>query len=221
MKIKDKLSSILMPHGLSTFIQKYIPANGKVLDVGCGNNSPLKTKRQRSDVYYIGLDIGIYCQSSDPMKIADEFILETPEKFHLAIEQFSDKLDAVISSHNLEHCDDYKSVIAAIIKSLKRGGVLFFAFPCEDSVHFPHRKGTLNFYDDSTHKNIIPYDEVIYQLKQAGFDILFTNKNYKPLILFIIGFLYEPISRLTKKLGPGFITWSYYGFESIIIAKKL
>ncbi|MDR2409302.1 MAG: hypothetical protein LBE13_14475 [Bacteroidales bacterium] len=74
-KVKLQLSRILRPNGKYAFIKKYIPQNGEIMDVGCGNNSPCITKILRSDVYYIGLDIGMYNQSLNINEYADEFII--------------------------------------------------------------------------------------------------------------------------------------------------
>ncbi|MDR1556299.1 MAG: class I SAM-dependent methyltransferase [Tannerellaceae bacterium] len=219
--IKLQLLSILVPNGKSAFIKKYIPENGKVMDVGCGNNSPYRTKILRSDIYYIGLDIGIYNQSSDVNEYADEFIIVKPEKFHQAIEQYSNELDTVISAHNLEHCNDYSQVIGTMLNSLNRGGYLYLSFPCEDSVHFPSRKkGTLNFYDDSTHKHIISFESIIQTIELSGFSVIFARKKYRPFFLFFLGLLCEPFARITNRVLP-YITWALYGFETVIIAKKM
>ncbi|MDR2601489.1 MAG: hypothetical protein LBC53_03430 [Spirochaetaceae bacterium] len=110
----------------------------------------------------------------------------------------------------------------AMISILKDDGKLFLSFPTKASVGFPHRKGTLNYYDDPTHKYNPPdFDEIIKKLKKNNFDIIFSSIAYKPVIHFLIGLVLEPLSRLTKRvLLSNYGTWAYWGFESIIWAKK-
>jgi hypothetical protein len=50
------------------------------------------------------------------------------------------RMDAVISSHNLEHCDDPAAVRDSMVVALRPGSSLFLAFPCEESVRVPRRR---------------------------------------------------------------------------------
>lgn len=213
------ISKLLRKRGKNSFIVSIVK-NGKVMDVGCGNNSPYLVKTLRPDVYYLGLDIDTYKQNSDYEKYADEYIIIEPEYFHKKIEEYSNEFDSIISAHNLEHCNDYISVTLAMIKALKKGGTIYISFPCEESANFPSRKGTLNFFDDETHKNLIKYSIFISLLKENDMDIIFSAKRYRPYIPFIIGLFCEPICRLLDKQAPASGTWSLFGFETIIIARK-
>jgi len=49
--------------------------------------------------------------------------------------------------------------------------------------------------------------------------IMTYKKKYQPIGLYFIGFLVEPFSKLFNKVLIG--TWEYYGFETIIIARKI
>ena len=208
-------------YGKVAFIQNKIPERGKVLDVGCGNNSPQYMKTCRPDIYYVGLDIGIYNQMTDPTEYADEFILTDPENFASEIRKYENMFDVVISTHNLEHCNEYRDVLMAMIRALGKNGLFHLVFPCEASVNFPSRKGTLNFYDDPTHKNVIPYQSVIDTLEQNGLKIVFARKRFRPLIPFLVGLICEPYRRFTGTLeGSMRATWALYGFETLIVAKK-
>jgi SAM-dependent methyltransferase len=219
VKLKDIVAVILKPRGKGVFL-KTITRNGKILDVGCGNNSPRYTKQKRPDVYYVGLDIGEYNQSYGYENYADQLIITTPDNFHSEIEKFTNEFDAVISAHNLEHCNDPNKVLLAMIKSLKKNGKIYLAFPSEKSKYFPKRKGTLNYYDDPTHRDIINYNNTIAVLTENDIIIDFAARQYKPFILAFIGFLFEPVSRLRNKILPHGATWAYYGFETVIIGHK-
>lgn len=219
-KFKNHITILLKKHGKAAFIQS-VAQSAKILDVGCGNNSPINTKLNRPDIHYTGLDIGEYNQLPGYDKFADQLCLTTPESFHLEIEKYLNTFDAVISSHNLEHCNNPNEVLFAMSKSLKKDGKIYLAFPCEKSVTFPTRKGSLNFFDDPTHNNIIHFDQTIAILKTNNIVIDFAKKQYRPLILSIIGLIFEPISRISKKTIPYGSTWAYYGFETIIIGHKV
>jgi 2-polyprenyl-3-methyl-5-hydroxy-6-metoxy-1,4-benzoquinol methylase len=116
------IARMMQPHGKFSFIKNYIAPNGKVLDVGCGSSSPCKAKILRPDIHYVGLDIVDHSQSLAG-KYADELVVIAPEKFNEPIEQWPNTFDAVISSHNLEHCNDYKKTLLSMFQSVTRGGV--------------------------------------------------------------------------------------------------
>ncbi len=217
MNIKDLIKKILRKNGKTDFLSK-LNSNSSILDIGCGNNSPFNTKKILPNCNYTGIDIGNYNQTK-PF-LADKYILTTPQNFSNEIKKFHKIFDAVISSHNLEHCIDRKSTLKAMLGALKIGGKLFLSFPCEQSINFPKRGGTLNYYEDLTHKLSPPnFIEIVTSIKKEMFEIEYAEKNYSPTILHLIGLACEPLSKLTNKNMLG--TWEYYGFESIIIAKKI
>lgn len=72
---------------------------------------------------------------------------------------------------------------------------------------------------DLTHKESPPdFDSIIDLLKENHFEIIFSSKSYQPRFLATLGFFFEPISHLRRKKLIG--AWEYWGFESIITAKK-
>jgi ubiquinone/menaquinone biosynthesis C-methylase UbiE len=119
----------------------------------------------------------------------------------------------------LEHCNDRNKTLDAMIKVLKNGGYIYLSFPSEKSVNFPARNGCLNYYDDSTHKDVPPnFSNVIETLKENNMKIIFSSRSYKPFGMFLIGALNEWKSKRDKDVKTG--TWAYWGFETIIWAKK-
>lgn len=218
MSFKKAVGKIIKPrYGRDGFLKKINP-KGELLDVGCGNNSSYYIKNQQPNIIYTGIDIGDYNQTKP--NLADHYIITTPEKFSETIANLPTLFDAVVSAHNLEHCSDREKTLDAMIKVLKPGGYMFLSFPTEASVHFPGpRKGTLNYYDDKTHKGTPPkYKEVIAKLEQNNMKIVFARKSYKPFFLYCIGFLMEWKSKKDKEVRSW--TWAYWGFETIIWAKK-
>jgi SAM-dependent methyltransferase len=195
-----------------------LPRGARILDVGCGNNSAQATKKLRPDIYYVGLDVGDYNQQDPPAQHADEYIVTSSARFAEQIEKQPQSFAAVISSHNLEHCERPERVLSAMCRSLAPGGQLYLAFPSEASVNFPRRSGTLNFHDDEQHREVPRFREVIDRIRAAGLEIEFSAKQYRPPYKYLKGLLNEPRSALRKRVYNG--TWAFYGFESIIWARR-
>lgn len=195
-----------------------LPRGAKILDVGCGNNSAQSTKKLRPDIYYVGLDVGDYNQAEPPAQHADEYIVVSSDLFAEEIEKRADVFAAVISSHNLEHCERPERVLSAMCRALAPGGQLYLAFPSEQSVNFPRRSGTLNFYDDDSHREVPRFLEVVEQIQAAGLKIQFSARQYRPPYKYLRGLLNEPRSAIKKRVYSG--TWALYGFESIIWARR-
>lgn len=204
--------------GKFSFLNK-IPKNSKILDVGCGNNSAFKVKTFLPNSYYVGIDICDYNNKNDVDKYADKYILTNPSEFVETIDSLSVEFDAIISSHNLEHCNDRFGTLNAIIDKLKDGGKLYLSFPSEKTINFPKRDGCLNYYDDPTHKNSPPdYSFILEMMKEKSLNILFSTRSYRPFVLCFIGYFTNLISKCTKKVIFG--VWEWWGFESIIVAQK-
>lgn len=217
MVLKQKIARFLRPHGRAAFLAT-LGAEPRILDVGCGNNSPTKIRQTVPKCKYTGIDVGYYNLSElDP---DGAYIITSAKDFASEIGKFENEFDAVISAHNLEHCDDRDSTLRAMLDAIKMGGAIYLAFPSEKSVSFPKRQiGTLNYFDDSTHKDVPPeFNKLIDELNFSGFEIIFSAPNYRPFLLRYVGMLLEPIAFLRGAVLMG--TWEFYGFESIIWARK-
>lgn len=56
--------------------------------------------------------------------------------------------------------------------------------------------GTLNYYDDPTHKDAPPdFQSVLRVLNEHNLKILYANPRYSPVLLRVVGFLIEPLSK--------------------------
>lgn len=202
--------------GKEKFLRQ-LPQNAKILDVGCGNDSPQFTKAILPTCHYVGLDIGDYNQRHP--ELADRYVITTPEQFAQAITEQGQDFDAVISAHNLEHCDDRQAVLQNMLQVIKPGGMLYLAFPSRDSLSFPSRQGTLNYYDDSTHKAEPPdFGKTIAVISGAGFELVYAASRYQPAIRWLIGLYHEAISISRRHVDTE--TQAYWGLEAIIWAKK-
>lgn len=189
-----------------------------LLDVGCGNSSPYYTKRLLPECQYIGIDVSEYHQ--DRPNLADQYVLSRSADFAAAIEGFREGVDAVVSNHNLEHVDDREAVLEAMVTALRPGGRIFLAFPSADSVNYPKgREGTLNYFDDPTHKALPPdFDWVLGRLQSKGCSIDCAERRYQHWYWKLRGWLNEARSRDSNRVLKG--TWALYGYESIIWARR-
>ncbi len=218
LPISRIMSLILRRHGKWGFLSK-IDHNDTILDVGCGNESPQKTKIQIPNCHYTGIDV--VEQDENPIRHYDRLIISQPENFHKEIGLLQEEYDAVISSHNLEHCNDRWGTLESMASKVKLGGSIFLAFPSEESVNFPSRDiGCLNYYDNKEHLETPPdFSRVVNTLIDNGFEITFSKKRYRPNFLWFLGFFTDKFHRANNKVG--FCTWEYFGFESIIWAKRV
>ena len=219
IRFQIALQRFLRPRGKDAFVRD-LPTHARVFDIGCGNRSPQRVKAVRPDVYYVGIDVQDYAQSTRSLGMADEYRVTSPDGFLGALAEERLTMDAVISSHNLEHCADPGAVIACIAGALKHGGRLYLSFPSEASVGFPSRRGSLHFNDDPTHVQVPRWAEVQRRLNDAGLDLAFAAPRYRPWGPALIGALLEPWSRITRRVMPLGSTWALWGFESVIWAVK-
>lgn len=213
------LAWLLRPDHKLAFLLS-LPPNAAILDVGCGNNSAKRAKRARPDLRYVGLDIGDYNQAAESKEAMDRYVLNTPARFAEAIKEIGECFDGVISAHNIEHCNEPFEVIAAMCAVLKPGGRLYLSFPTEDSVNFPSRHGTLNFHDDPTHRDVPRWEAIKTALEDAGMTLDRAVQRSRPIPFMVAGMLLEPVSALRKKVDRYGAAWAWWGFESIIWARR-
>lgn len=217
MNLRHFISIALYPNGKVHFLTR-LRKDSVILDVGCGNNSPNLVKSILPHSIYTGIDIGDYNQTM-PNK-ADHYILTTPEKFASQIETFNEHFDAVLSSHNLEHCNDRYATFKAMLRATRVGGKVYVSFPSAPSIYFPRRQGTLNYFDDPTHKDVPPdFDRLLSISMEYGFETIFATRSNRPFLSSLLGLIVEPISRVRRQVLRG--TWQYYGFEAVMILERV
>jgi len=133
---------------------------GKVLDLGCG---PFK-----AFPHFIGVDNGHHDQQFGWQNKAD-IILDTCEKLDIFA---SHSMDAVFSSHLLEHIEDTKGSLKEWYRVLKQGGYL--------CLYLPHKNLYPNVGEEGAnpdHKHDFLPEDIIEIMKDVGGWDLIRNED--------------------------------------------
>jgi 2-polyprenyl-3-methyl-5-hydroxy-6-metoxy-1,4-benzoquinol methylase len=215
--LKVKIKRIIDRNSKFNWISN-VPTNSVVLDIGCGNDSALKLKSVRGDIVYHGIDIADYNLSNEGKLAMDEYFLFFRESFLEELESLPFEYDCVILSHVLEHVPNPNGLIISITKKLKTCGLLFLSFPAMETVNFPKRNWTLNFYDDNTHVSLIDPYALIEKLSSDYIVKKFIPRNTGGVLTKLSAIC---LDRLTGAFGRNnFLTWYRWGFEVIIQLQK-
>jgi SAM-dependent methyltransferase len=196
-----------------------LPANPRILDIGCGNNSPTTTKRWFEDCHYSGADITRYNNSASDLAAIDTFYpLGVDGSGYDAIPNAS--FDFVILHHVIEHIPNPNPTLAAICEKLKPGGVIWIAFPSLKSLSLP---SPLHFCDDPSHVYIPHVREVANVLLSNNVRVLHAGRS-KAFIRTALGVVMLPLALLRRAVtgrlsGKGL--WYVLGFEDCVFGQRL
>lgn len=191
----------------------------KVLEIGIGNDSPSRFKKLFPNSVYHGIDKDLsYNLNSLSINSIDKFYkidLETETLTSIS----NNFYDYILIAHVIEHINNGENVIKEISKKLKKLGVIYIEYPRKESANFPSMKGTLNFYDDPTHKRFYDINVLSKILEEEGLRII--KAGVKRDISRIIGIPFMAFKSFFV-LGyiRGSIFWDLLGFANVIIAKK-
>jgi 2-polyprenyl-3-methyl-5-hydroxy-6-metoxy-1,4-benzoquinol methylase len=209
--IKAFIDILLRPRAKRAFIAG-LQSEAKVLDIGCGNESDHLFKAINSQAIYYGIDI---CPQPQAYK-GEIYIQTNPVKFNADVQAALLKVDTAISAHNLEHCDDYRTLVNFLAQAPTLTQ-LFLSFPSEISKTLPKsRFGSLNFFQDSTHREVPDVTFITKELEAYGWEISFISNPYRPFLAALIGLLWWPIFKVSSIESPLYGTYSFYGFETVI-----
>ncbi len=203
------------------YLLKYLNSGHlRILDIGCGNHSPSLTKKYIGNCEYHGLDINqTYNYQDSDFACIDRFYKIDLNSSSLD-EIHDDYYDCIIFSHIIEHLSSGLEILSQLHKKLKNGGILYIETPSQISLSLPSMKGTLNFWDDQTHKRIYPMSEMINTLKNNNCEILLakTRRSFKRILFLPIYIIYD-IWKYGFISGTAF--WDLLGFANVVIAKRV
>ena len=189
----------------------------RILDLGCGGHSPRYFKTQFPHCKYTGVDHATYRNTLDDLSLADAYFEVNLDDSDLSFLP-NKSYDLVVLSHVLEHLRNGRELLTCAASKVDVGGFVYVSHPHSDSVNFPHRADTLNFYDDVTHISIWSPNEARYILSEMGFEIIESGRTRlaRNLLMMPIKAAISPF--LGGVTGP--MLWDLYGFEEFVIARN-
>ncbi|MEO6801806.1 MAG: methyltransferase domain-containing protein [Granulicella sp.] len=193
----------------------------RILDIGCGNNSPSTTKHWFPGSHYSGADIQKYNNNDEDIAAMDDFyILGTDGSGYSEIPDSS--YDFVILHHVIEHMPMPAPILTMICSKLKPGGYIWIAFPSLRSLSLPSAEGSLQFCDDPTHVYVPDVREVSNILLGNGVKVLHAGRT-EHLTRSIIGALILPWA-LLRRVVTGRLSckglWYILGFEDHVFGQR-
>ena len=198
-----------------------------VVDIGCGNHSPKRHKYLRPDIRYVGVDIQRYNLDTHDERLADRIVIVRREHFAADVLELVGErsADLVALKHVIEHVEDPPRTISAAARLLKPGGRIFLAFPAEHTPTLPSAIGTLNFYDDPTHKWLPRLTDIRGVPTATGLEIETVIAGWSHPALSAVGAVEYAFKRALKwvsgaPLVSSWFLWSLFKFESIVIARR-
>lgn len=161
------------------FAERYIQCSDKVLEIGAGYGHFSKIIKAKG---YLGLefnDRAIEVANREGVNLIKEDIVK------LSVD-YIEKFDVVCSFHVLEHVQNPYQFIEAALKTLRIGGYLIIAVPCNNSVLTSNHNHVLNMPPHHISRYYIEtmkYFEKKFSLKIIDYKLDFienkiTNKEY-------------------------------------------
>jgi len=199
-----------------------LPRTGlRILDIGCGNNSPSTTKHWFPGCYYAGADIENYNNAeSDVAKMDAFYQVGTDGSGYSKIPDGS--YDYVILHHVVEHMTTPAPILATLCFKIKPGGYIWIAFPSLRSLSLPPAEGSLHFCDDPTHVHVPGVREISNVLLANGVKILHAGRS-RSLVREMIGLVALPW-QFFRKLVTGRLSgkglWYILGFEDHVFGQR-
>lgn len=215
-----------MPHCPMKFqyVRHRLPSTSiRILDIGCGNNSPSITKRWFPGCHYTGADIQHYNLGSEDDKAMDAFyLLGADGSGYEAIADGS--YDFVILNHVLEHMAKPGPTLGAICSKLKPGGYIWIAFPSLRSLSLPSSEDeTLQFCDDPTHVYLPDIREVANVLLANGVKVVHAGRSREGFLTTVVD-VTKLLKRYLRKMMTGRFSgrglWYLMGFEDHVLGQR-
>jgi 2-polyprenyl-3-methyl-5-hydroxy-6-metoxy-1,4-benzoquinol methylase len=160
-------------------LASYLPANGRVLDIGCGNGRFLHFVSQLGEYELHGVEL--------PGKAAQR-AAQIPN-IHLKIGALerndfaADTFDAITMFHVVEHLPNPPELLSILAQIVKPNGVAIISFPNIDSWQSRFFKGKWLHLDPPRHLYFFAPTDFSREMKKMGFETIETkyfNPEYNP-----------------------------------------
>lgn len=190
-----------------------------LLDIGSGNQSATKTLALFPRCSYYGLDLNrAYNNTPEDFALMKEFY--EMDLTHLRFSVLPDTFfDAILLVHVIEHLHNGDEVLKGLLTKLKPGGSLYVEYPGTRSTRLPSMKGTLNYYDDTTHVRIYSVKELEKLFTEQDCTIVKSGTRRSWFYVFATPFRI-PLRWIRGKAVTGNIFWDLLGFAEFVWVKK-
>jgi len=191
----------------------------RLLDIGSGNQSATKTLSLFPHCEYYGLDLSRDYNNSaadfDLMKAFYEMDLTRLDFSPLPDRYF----DCILIVHVIEHLYNGDEVLKGLLPKLKQGGLLYVEYPGKRSTKLPSMKGTLNYYDDSTHVRLysVPELESLFAASNCTVVDSGTRRSW----FYVFATPARVLGRWVRgKAVTGNVFWDALGFAEFVCVRK-
>jgi SAM-dependent methyltransferase len=188
------------------------PFNGNLLDLGSSEGETLRHMAElRPDLKFYAADLAGAPEAYPPNC---QFHRANLEKDSLPWPDNS--MDAITCMHLVEHLRDLTRLFREVARLLKPGGRAYFETPHPKTVGLPSTRGgpfafTLNFYDDSTHVELVEVARIAQLAEGEGLKPAASgiSRNWLFAAAYPVYFLLPPSrKKLTARIH--WIGWSAY-----------
>ena len=212
------LSLVAPPH-LKRFYHSFVSTRFRMLDVGCGLNSPTKTQRYFPFCEYHGVDIDENGLSESDRAYLAGFYKANLD--HDSLDEIPNKyFDVIVMSHVIEHLHNGLAVLETLAKKLKPGGSFYLEFPGVRSLNVPSaRSGFLHFHDDPTHVRLYTIPEIVNVLLENRCVIVKAGIRRNGIRLLMTPFLFARGLLLHRDPWSGRL-WDLFGIAEFVYARK-
>jgi SAM-dependent methyltransferase len=190
------------------------PRNGSLLDIGASDGETLNHFAElRPDLKFFATDLA---GKPEQYPAGTEFHRGNLERD--ALPWPDNFLDSITCTHLVEHLHDHALLFSEISRLLKTGGRVYFETPHPKTLHLPSAKGkfTLNFFDDSTHVDVVTTNQLAQFSAMQGLRVVRTGISRN--LIFAAAYplyFFRGVSRQRFTALTHWIGWSAY-----LIAEK-
>ncbi len=227
MRIINLYNRLFPPFRLVWAKHQFRGQSPLILDIGCGNHSPVRTLQALPGCVYHGLDRGSWnSDAADRAACTRYFQVDLDDA--IAMQELPQACyDLVVMSHVLEHLENPEEVLRRCIPLIKPGGYIYIELPSERSLRLPCAlngwgpvRGCLNYRDDTTHLAMPDITALYEMLGEAGF--VMTPARYARLLRKIVFMpLIATVCLAVKGFVPASVLWDITGFSVYITARRL
>jgi SAM-dependent methyltransferase len=190
-----------------------------LLDIGAGNHSASRITSLFPNCEYHGLDLDKSYNNNE----ADFLCMKNFYELDLTKLDYSqvpdNYFDGIWMAHVIEHLHNGDKVLPLLLNKLKAGGYFYIEYPGKKSLRLPSMKGSLNFYDDSTHVRVYSVPELQKIFNDNNCTVLSSGTRRNWFYIFALP-MRALVSLIQKGYVQGNVFWDIMGFAEYLWASK-